>query len=379
MTADELAGNSSPLDDHARKAASEYLVRQNFYSNPANVVSRIIDECLLSRSVKVHSVQHRAKEPASFQKKAAIPSEADPNIPKYLEPLHDMTDLAGVRIITYFLKTQLTIDQMIFDEFEVVEKSNKGQNLLETGKFGYQSIHYLVRLKGERARLAEYKLYSGALVEVQVRTILQHAWAEIEHDIQYKSSHAIPTEIRRRFMALAGMFEIADREFQAIQTADQELEGQATQSVQRGELSGVEITPNSLKLFLDQKLGSDGRISEWSYNWTAKTLKQLGFMDLKEVEAAIAPYNDNRLSMIADGARQGQTTRFEYQILVALGELFFERHPWKEPWFTNRLHKVLDKFKEAGIPIQTYDPKAEPASDEESTPPTQNPVGEGSG
>ena len=89
-----------------------------------------------------------------------------------------------------------------------------------------------------------------------MRTILQHAWAEIEHDIQYKSSHAIPTEIRRRFMALAGMFEIADREFQAIQTADQELEGQATQSVQRGELGGVEITPNSLKLFLDKKLGS---------------------------------------------------------------------------------------------------------------------------
>ena len=290
-----------------------------------------------------------------------------------------MTDLARVRIITYFLETQTIIDRMIFEEFEVVEKSNKGQNLLETGKFGYQSIHYLVRLKRERALLAEYKPYAGALVEVQVRTILQHAWAEIEHDIQYKSSHAIPTEIRRRFMALTGMFEIADREFQAIQTADQELEGQATQSVQRGELGGVEITPNSLKLFLDNKLGSDGRISEWSYNWTAKTLKQLGFRDLKEVEAAIASYDDNRLSMIADGARQGQTTRFEYQFLAALGELFFERHPWKEPWFTDRRHKILNKFKDAGIPIRTYDPKAEPASDEEGPPPAQHPVGEGSG
>jgi ppGpp synthetase/RelA/SpoT-type nucleotidyltranferase len=49
-----------------------------------------------------------------------------------------------------------------------------------------------------------------------VRTILQHAWAEIEHDIQYKSARALPPALRRRLAALAGLLEIADREFQAI-------------------------------------------------------------------------------------------------------------------------------------------------------------------
>ena len=107
-------------------------------------------------------------------------------------------------------------------------------------------------------------------------------------------------------------------------------------------------------------------------------LKQLGFRDLKEVELAISPYDDNRLSMVADGARQGKTTRFEYQILAALGELFFKRHPWKEPWFTNRLHGVLDKFRDAKIPIQTYNPKPESASDEDGPPLAQRSVEEGS-
>ena len=59
--------------------------------------------------------------------------------------------------------------------------------------------------------------------EIQVRTILQHVWAEIEHDIQYKSSSDIPKELKRKFQALAGLIEIADREFQSIQDMDDGL------------------------------------------------------------------------------------------------------------------------------------------------------------
>jgi hypothetical protein len=55
------------------------------------------------------------------------------------------------------------------------------------------------------------------VAEIQVRTILQHAWAEIEHDTRYKAVDVAPTAIARRFVALAGLLEIADREFQALQ------------------------------------------------------------------------------------------------------------------------------------------------------------------
>src|SRR5262249_19087167 len=161
--------------------------------------------------------------------------------------------------------------------------------LIEKERFGYQSVHYLVRIRSERAELAEYQRFAGFIAEIQVRTILQHAWAEIEHDIQYKSTSAIPSEIRRRFMQLAGLLEIADREFQAIQGANQDLEHHAKDSVERGELRGVEITPNALKLFLDIRLGPDGRISDWSYDWATRLVKSLGFLDLKQVEDAIKP------------------------------------------------------------------------------------------
>jgi hypothetical protein len=263
--------------------------------------------------------------------------------------------LAGVRVITHFPGTLTDVDRLLTEEFDVVERSNKGLALIEEERFGYQSIHYLLRIKGERTRLAEYKPFADTVVEVQVRTILQHAWAEIEHDIQYKSSNTIPSEIRRRFMALAGMLEIADREFQAIQDADKELEDHAKTMVLHGDLSGIEITPNALKFFLDKRLGPDGRISAWSYDFTARLLKQLGFHDLKQVESAIAPYNDDQLSSVAQGSRQGQTSRFELMLLAALGERFFERHPWKDAWFVDRWRNYLTKFQEKCIPISNYD------------------------
>ena len=87
----------------------------------------------------------------------------------------------------------------------VHEKSNKADTLQLEERFGYQSVHYLVALKEDRTSLSEYLQYKGLIAEIQVRTILQHAWAEIEHDIQYKSSETIPQPIRRRFMQLAGL------------------------------------------------------------------------------------------------------------------------------------------------------------------------------
>lgn len=354
----------TPFDfaEHERATISAYLKEQPFYRDLASVIAGILKECLKKHDIKVSSVEHRAKEANSFGHKAAIPSEVDPNAPKYPEPLKQITDLAGVRIITYFPRTVDDIDRLINDEFEVVERSDKGEELIEEERFGYQSVHYLVRVSAARAKLPEYERFAKAVAEVQVRTILQHAWAEIEHDIQYKSSTAIPGGIRRRFMALAGMLEIADREFQAIQNEDRKLADRASEMVRQGDLGGVEITPDALKVFLDERLGTDDRISVWTYDWTARLLKRLGFRDLKQVEAAITRYDDNKLSAIATGGRQGQTTRFELMLLAALGERFLERHPsGGQKWFQGAQGFLLGKFRENGVPISTYDPLADTA------------------
>lgn len=360
--ADGESGAAFDFAEHERRAIAEYLPHREFYSDLADAVAKILRSCLEAKRIKVHSVEHRAKDASSFGRKAATPSEEDPNSPKYPEPLKQITDLSAVRIISYFPGTLEEIGRLISEEFDIVEQSDKAQELIEAERFGYRSIHYLVRLKAGRARLAEYERFAGAMTEIQVRTILQHAWAEIEHDIQYKSSTAIPTEIRRRFMALAGMLEIADREFQAIQDEDRKQVETASSRIRSGQLTDVEITPAALKQYLDQKLGPDDRISDWNYDWTTRLLKTLGFRDLDQVRKAIEPYDDNRLSSIVYGRRQGQLSRFELMIRAALGKHFIERHQWRGiKWFDDSEPEKLRKLEQGGIQVATYDPLADSA------------------
>src|SRR5205085_10639701 len=134
------------------------------------------------------------------------------------------------------------VDTILCKEFQIHERTDKSDILREEERFGYQSVHYVVSLKENRITLPEYRKYRDLVAEIQVRTILQHAWAEIEHDIQYKSVETIPAQIRRRFMSLAGMLEIADRKFQAIQKEDEDLRTSARQSVKEGRLDEVEMT-----------------------------------------------------------------------------------------------------------------------------------------
>ena len=365
---------------HQHKALVAYLEVRGFYNELASVVRLIIEEALKRRSVKVDSVQARAKDAGSFAAKAALPSDDDPSKPRYADPLREITDLAGVRVIAYFHNTLSNLDELVQNEFVVLEKSNKGATLIEEERFGYQSIHYLVRLSKSRTRLPEYERFSEAIVEIQVRTILQHAWAEIEHDLQYKASSVIPTEIRRRFMALAGLFEIADREFQAIQDADRLLTAEARSRVEAGQLAAVEITPDALKAFLDQRLGPDGRIAEWSYNWTARLLKKLGFKTLEQVDTCIRGYDDDKLSRIADGSRQGQTTRFEHMLLAGMGENFARLHLYAaEPWFLERRKQVLGRLRESGVEIRNYDPNLEVEITADEGPTDWQPGGSASG
>lgn len=348
---------------HEQAAVSEYLRVVSFYSELADSAKRITEEALKRRGIRVHSIEARAKDPASFGRKAAKPSKNDPGKPMYSNPLSQITDQAAIRIITFFPRTIQSIDEMLQAEFSVIERFDKGESLIEEERFGYQSVHYLITLDSVRTSLPEYQRFRTAKVEVQVRTILQHAWAEIEHDIQYKSSATIPRDIKRRFMSLAGLLEIADREFQAIQDADRDLTQRAETLISAGALNEIEITPTALKAYLDKVLGPDGRMSAFSYDWTVRLLLRLGFTSLDQVDQCISHYNDDHLSRLIDGTRQGQLTRFEYMLLASMGDKFIHRHQWHaEPWFGPSRQTMLSKFRNNGIRTGWFDPhSAEPS------------------
>ncbi len=356
-------GPSEPQFDYIRyesEATLEYRKKRPIFERYSEVVKAILVESLSEAGIKVATIEERAKSIESFSDKVSLRSTINQDLPKYKEPLKEITDLAGIRVITFFPRTINEVDRIIKSEFEVLEKSDKSDILKEEERFGYQSIHYLVKLNQKRIYLPEYSQYNGLVAEIQIRTILQHAWAEIEHDIQYKSVDTIPTEIHRRFIGLAGLIEIADREFQAIQDADIELTQKARESVNEGRLDDVEITPDALRAYLDKKLGADGRMNASSYDWTARMLRKMGFINFHQIDECISGFNDDKISFILNGYRQGQISRFEDLLLAGMGENFIKRHPrGGGEWYSQYRHKHLMKLKNLGIETKDYLPQSE--------------------
>ncbi len=152
--------------------------------------------------LKLHSITARIKARGSLARKLARPDRT-------YRALWDVTDLLGLRVITYFDDAVDRVGRVIERRLPVdFVQSVDRRRTAEDHVFGYRSLHYVCLVEGD--------LPAAARFEIQVRTLLEHAWAEIEHDLGYKSPAAIPAAARRRLHRLAGLLELADQEFGAI-------------------------------------------------------------------------------------------------------------------------------------------------------------------
>ena len=186
-------------------------------------------------TLKVHSVAWRLKGRESLARKLARPDRS------YTD-LWMLTDLVGVRVITYFAEAVDRVGELVEAHLEVDFESSTDKRRRETTDFGYRSLHYVCQAGGP--------LPERACFEVQVRTVLEHAWAEIEHDLGYKANEEIPLVVRRRLSRLAGLLELADQEFGAIR-ADLEHYERALPSLVESAGAPVPLDSFSLVALLD--------------------------------------------------------------------------------------------------------------------------------
>jgi len=346
------------FESHRKNAVEQYTKKRHLYEEFAWEIENILTEAIETHGIKINVIQSRAKDEKSFGKKAMTANEQNPEEPKYKNPMSEITDLAGVRVITFFPSTVGEVGRLIQEEFEVIERVDHTATAEREQRLGYLSVHYLVRLGSDRRKLSEYKKFDGLIAEIQVRTVLQHAWAEIEHDIRYKSTSTTPQAISRRFMTLAGLLEIADREFEAIQKEDASLRANARTLIEAGRLAEVEVTPDALRSYLNVHLGSDDRISDYTYDWTTKMLRSSGFQNLGQVDECIAGLDDDKFSRIVLGGRGGQVSRFEVLLAASMGENFLKNHPWgEESWWRDIVQHWWEKLRKAGFNIGSYQPK----------------------
>ena len=183
---------------------------EHIYSQITSKAKALIEDLLRFNNIEVHSVTSRTKGRDSLERKITIKGAG-------YACLEDITDIAGVRIVTFFEHDVNRVVELISQEFVVdVKNSIDKREILDPDRFGYLSAHQVVQLGLNRVQLNEYRGFEARRFEIQTRSILQHAWAEIEHDLGYKSKSEVPRHIRRRFSRLAGLLELADSEFNAI-------------------------------------------------------------------------------------------------------------------------------------------------------------------
>lgn len=95
---------------------------------------------------------------------------------------------------------------------ETVDKSES----LGLKEFAYRSVHKIIKINDTWTATPNYRNLQNLKAEIQIRTILMHAWAEIEHKLNYKSDAQVPNNFQRKLFRLSAKFEEADEQFEEI-------------------------------------------------------------------------------------------------------------------------------------------------------------------
>jgi ppGpp synthetase/RelA/SpoT-type nucleotidyltranferase len=258
---------------------TEYATHHDIYVQVATAIEGLLQRLMQHHHIQIHLITSRAKDINSLARKLAL------NPGKYTR-LTDITDLAGIRVTTYFDEDVDRVSQVIQSEF-LIDYANSvdKRKSVEPDRFGYVSLHFVAQLGVQRSLLPEYTSVADRKFEIQIRSILQHAWAEMEHGLGYKSEIAIPYEIRRRFASLSATLGSADREFTEIRRLLTVYEAAVNQAV-----------PDSLRNLLIDQVSLQAYIRDTAIVYDtdqliAQKTKSQVFADMQYIGSLTRPLN----------------------------------------------------------------------------------------
>ncbi|WP_051872864.1 GTP pyrophosphokinase [Flavobacterium chungangense] len=184
-----------------------YENNHKLYLRLAENIKQALITFLSEQQISYHTISSRVKEFDSYFEKIERKG--------YDKPIEQIEDFCGLRIICFYPLDLGKIAEIINEEFDVLDSIDKTENL-EADRFGYRSNHYIVKIKKAWAKAPNYRGLENLKTEIQVRTILMHSWADIEHKLAYKTKDDIPLKFRRKLYQLSALLEIADSQFQEL-------------------------------------------------------------------------------------------------------------------------------------------------------------------
>lgn len=207
--------NKNQLGNQFQKIKPEY---DRLGSNLVQALKTFLTE----KDIPFLDVYYRIKKFDSFYEKIERK--------KYKNPFEDIEDICGIRVICYYASDIEKVSELITKEFKILQEEDKA-DLLGLKEFAYRSRHYILRINKKWTSAPNYRNLENLKAEVQVRTILMHAWAEIEHKLNYKSDSQVPDKFQRKLFRLSAKFEEADEQFEELKSGIENYKSNLKQKI----------------------------------------------------------------------------------------------------------------------------------------------------
>lgn len=306
-------------------------------------MKHLIEDLIFSNDIHVHSITGRVKEKDSFLTKCELTN---------YQHTEEITDIVGIRIIAPILEDVDKVCKLIEKEF-TIDNGNSGDKLatLKNNEMGYLSVHYIAQLGSSRKNLSEYCQYKDMVFEIQIRTLLQHAWAEITHGSSYKFSGALPSAIDRHFHLAAGTLELIDREFQRLSDELSTYRNEVVHGIQEGKLQ-IEINSTSLKEYLAEKLDDDMQ-TERNFNGRderiIQELQNFGIDTIEALDIIMSPILEKHAMYLSGRNYLG----FLRDIMVISDAETYFKNSWKKDYWNGWTKNRYDALKRLGVDIES--------------------------
>lgn len=324
----------------------EFLKRKPYYERLCAEVAFVMETELRKQNIEFSAILNRTKELNSFLEKLERK--------KYIKPFEEITDLAGVRVVCLYPTDLKVIEDIIFTEFDVVEKVDK-RKLAAVDRIGYSALHFLVKLKKEFTG-ARYDSLKDLICEIQTRTVLQDAWATIDHHLVYKKRSLIPEELRLQINELAYVLDKADNKFEKIRQERLAYIKKLEKTRSRKTFMGQVINFDSFKAFCERAFpGVEKETEDQYYNRVLKWIDYDRYKTLADLDHVVKKASDVLNDVIAEllvlmnkrGIEIGTLTNLAYmQISLAIVDKKFRTASEASPGFVAILEKYDKAIKE---------------------------------
>ncbi len=284
------------MDLHCEMLLEQYKQKLDVYEIIKNVALGELNKYVKEFNTLVNCVEGRVKAEKSLIGKLELKGF------KY-NTIEDITDIVGTRLVTFYNDDVDKFAAKIESSFDVDwDNSIDKRKMHNIDQFGYMSLHYICRIPKEMYYDPKYPEVNQIRFEIQLRSVLQHAWAAVQHDTGYKSDVEIPKEYQRSLNRLAGLLELADDAFSQLRISIDDYRRRVRQVIKNGKFEELELNGDSYTAYIEnggfEMLNKhiatiqNMEIENVSLMAFLRVFKSFGIKTLRELDDLVQEYSD---------------------------------------------------------------------------------------